>query len=55
MRARIDLHRQRRGPEWELVEAPLDLPQAIRDNDHENTEFHPCRLPQRLDDEPVDP
>ena len=35
MEARIDLHRQRRGPEWALVEAPLDLPQAIRDSDHE--------------------
>lgn len=33
MEARIDLHRQRRGPEWSLVEAPLDLPQAIRASD----------------------
>ena len=25
MQTRIDLHRQRRGPEWDLVEAPIDL------------------------------
>ncbi len=37
MEARIDLHRQRRGPEWKLVEAPVDLPQAIRASDGENT------------------
>ena len=36
MEARIGLHRQRRGPEWTLVEAPLDLPRAIRDSDGEN-------------------
>jgi len=30
MRSRIQLHRDRRGPEWRLVEAPLDLPEAIR-------------------------
>lgn len=36
MEARIDLHRQRRGPEWKLVEAPVDLPQAIRASDGEN-------------------
>ena len=36
MEARIDLHRQRRGPEWTLVEAPRHLPRAIRDADHEN-------------------
>ena len=29
MRARIELHRDRRGPEWQLAEAPLDLPGAI--------------------------
>ena len=37
MESRVDLHRQRRGPEWQLVEAPLDLPQAIRDNDDDKT------------------
>jgi len=37
MAARIDLHQQRRGPEWSLVEAPVDLPQAIRDSDDEDT------------------
>jgi adenosylcobinamide kinase/adenosylcobinamide-phosphate guanylyltransferase len=37
MEARIDLHRQRRGPEWKLVEAPVDLPQAIRASDGDNT------------------
>lgn len=36
MEARIDLHRRRRGPEWALVEAPVDLPQAIRDSDRQN-------------------
>ena len=36
MEARIDLHRQRRGPEWTLVEAQRHLPKAIRDTDHEN-------------------
>ena len=36
MQARIDLHKQRRGPEWALVEAPLDLPRAIHDSDHQN-------------------
>lgn len=30
MRARIDLHRSRRGEEWRTVEAPQELPQAIR-------------------------
>ena len=29
MRARIVEHRGRRGPEWETVEAPLDLPAAL--------------------------
>ncbi len=37
MEARIDLHRQRRGPERKLAEAPVDLPQAIRASDGENT------------------
>jgi adenosylcobinamide kinase/adenosylcobinamide-phosphate guanylyltransferase len=31
MRARIDLHRSRRGEEWRTVEAPQELPQAIGD------------------------
>lgn len=30
MRARIDHHRQNRGPDWTTVEAPDDLPQALR-------------------------
>jgi adenosylcobinamide kinase/adenosylcobinamide-phosphate guanylyltransferase len=30
MRERIALHRERRGGEWRTVEAPQDLPQAIR-------------------------
>ena len=29
MESRIALHRKRRGPEWDLVEAPIDLPAAI--------------------------
>ena len=29
MESRIALHRERRGPHWQLVEAPVDLPQAI--------------------------
>ncbi len=29
MEARIGLHRERRGPQWQTVEAPLDLAQAI--------------------------
>jgi len=37
MAARVDLHRQRRGPEWALVEAPVNLAQAISDNDDETT------------------
>ena len=32
MESRIALHRERRGPEWDLVEASIDLPAAIRDN-----------------------
>jgi len=34
---RIQLHRDRRGPEWQLVEAPIDLPDAIKAADTENT------------------
>ena len=37
MRSRIQLHRDRRGPEWQLVETPLDLPEAIRTADAHNT------------------
>lgn len=37
MESRIELHRQRRSSEWRLIEAPLDLPQAIRDSDGEKT------------------
>jgi adenosylcobinamide kinase/adenosylcobinamide-phosphate guanylyltransferase len=29
MRSRIQLHRDRRGPEWQLVETPLDLPTEL--------------------------
>lgn len=32
MRARIDLHRARRGEGWETVDAPLDLVGAIREH-----------------------
>ena len=34
MDARIELHRARRGPQWQLVEAPLDLPEAIEKADN---------------------
>ena len=37
MRSRIQLHRDRRGPEWQLVEAPLDLSEALRANDTGDT------------------
>lgn len=32
MRARIESHRLRRGPEWTTIEAPVDLPLAIARN-----------------------
>ena len=32
MESRVALHRDRRGPEWDLVEAPTDLPAAISAN-----------------------
>ena len=34
MESRIELHRKRRGPHWQLVEAPLDLPQALAKADN---------------------
>ena len=37
MESRVQLHRDRRGPEWQLVEAPLDLPDAIRAADAQTT------------------
>ena len=37
MQSRILLHRDRRGPEWQLVEAPTDLPGALRTADAGNT------------------
>lgn len=36
MRARIDRHRQERGPGWETVEAPVDLVSALRKADAAN-------------------
>ncbi len=30
LEARVDLHRQRRGGDWQTLEAPFDLPQALR-------------------------
>ena len=33
MRARIDHHRARRGPEWQTLNAPMDLVAALRDSD----------------------
>lgn len=33
MQARIAEHRERRGPEWRTVAAPLDLVQALEDTD----------------------
>ena len=32
--SRIKLHRERRGPHWQLVEAPLDLPEALAKADN---------------------
>ena len=37
MESRIALHRDRRGPHWQLVEAPIDLPQAILAADAPNS------------------
>jgi adenosylcobinamide kinase/adenosylcobinamide-phosphate guanylyltransferase len=34
MQARIDLHKQRRGPEWVLAEAPVDLLDTLRRFEH---------------------
>ena len=34
MQTRIDLHRQRRGDEWVLAEAPIDLVETLRSYDH---------------------
>ena len=36
MQTRIDLHRQRRGGEWVLAEAPIDLVDTLRSFDHPN-------------------
>ena len=33
MERRIALHQERRGPEWQTVNAPLALPDAIRQSD----------------------
>ena len=34
MQARIDLHKERRGPEWVLAEAPVDLVDTLRRFEH---------------------
>ena len=34
MQARMDLHKQRRGPEWVLAEAPVDLVDTLRRFEH---------------------
>ncbi len=34
MQTRIDLHRQRRGREWVLAEAPINLVETLRSYDH---------------------
>ena len=34
MQARVDLHKQRRGPEWVLAEAPVDLVDTLRRFEH---------------------
>lgn len=36
MRDRISLHQDRRGPEWELCEAPIDLGAALAEHDAAN-------------------
>ena len=33
MRARIARHRERRGPKWRTIEEPIELTNAIREND----------------------
>ena len=43
MQTRIDLHKARRGPEWRLVEAPLDLVDVLHGLDKtENTILVDC-------------
>ncbi len=39
MRLRIDKHKARRGPEWELCEAPIELPSIIQNIDSPTTTF----------------
>ncbi len=42
MRARIAHHRARRGPEWQTLNAPLDLVGALRDNDRTTPRLVDC-------------
>lgn len=37
MESRVALHRERRGPHWQLVEAPVNLPQAIIASDNKDS------------------
>jgi len=37
MRARIDAHKTRRGADWQLCDAPIDIAGAIRKYNHENS------------------
>ena len=39
MRERINQHKARRGPEWELYDAPIELPSTIQSIDSSNTIF----------------